>query len=593
MERPTKNTQKRTPMIKKLLLSFAAVAALALAASCSDDDDDSGAPDPGVIDTTTMLEVSETDIHFSKNGGETTFTITTNASPIEVTANVPWLRTTVSLGKDITTVTVIAQKFDGEGDDVYDPREGTLTVTAGKATKEVKVTQRPKDLLEPSDFVRDNFVLLAREIEYAGTGNTENPFKFKTNGEYTIEYPWWVINTGKEPGEEKYEVIEKFCFLGNYSDQPRVDSIVFTLGDQRFACHLVQAKTEFDFSAVKRTAHEVMAEIDLGWNATDAHLDGVREIYEGGATAGLVAQGVNAVRIPCSFLNENGNVNEFWLSNIKKSVDAVVKGGSYAIVSLADDGWLTNHVGDADTTALFRKFTIVWNAVATELIGFDDHVLFEAYDRYDPVGTKGPQKVYERLNELFVQTVRRTGANNFKRCLVLPIIDVESNSRLTMPQNDETPGRLIASFPFFAPRDFAVDGTKIYWGEPYKEFTDKCAAGWPEAQIRQLMSDLLAAYTAFPLMINACGTIAHASADEMCVNSEADYANAVARAAYENQVKLFLWDDGTVADGKFGIFNVASTGVTVGRQSYLDAFIAGLKGEMIEKEEPAEEETQK
>ncbi len=567
------------------MAALAALASMALMVGCDNGSDDET---PDGIDSSTSLIVSQDTIFLSKSGGEGSFTVTTNAAKVNVGEDADWISgAKVSLGQDSHKVVFSVDKYEANADDqsaaadqstTYDPRIAQMTVSVGSIEKKVVVYQYPEDLLEPSEFVKNNYVLIARELEYGGSGTTENPFKIISNGQYTIDCPWWVVNTKREAGSTKYEVIEYFQYLGNYDDQPREGSIVFTLGDKKIVCKLKQKATEFDFSGVSHDANILVPEIKLGWTLADATTSATQDQIKNGLFDAVAAEGINAVRIPCSFLSaESDEVNQFWLASVDDAVKAAVDKDMKVVVSLADDGWLSNNLENADTTVLFKNFTRVWYAVATQLIDYDEHLFFEGYDRYEPSSTKGSIQVYDRLNELFVQTVRRTGANNYKRCLLVPVYDADANKRMSLPDNDVVSGRLICSFPFFLPKDFALTGTKSLWGEPYSEFVDECSTGYPAAQISQLFSDVLSTYSSFPIVINSCGAVNH-KADEQSTSADAEalYAAALSKAASDNQMKLFMFDDNKTGAGSFGVFERTTSGVTLYRPKYLEAFKTGV-----------------
>ena len=102
------------------------------------------------------------------------------------------------------------------------------------------------------------------------------------------------------------------------------------------------------------------------------------------------------------------------MANLKKTVEAITarkvnEESAFAIVSLSN-----NNLRDLttwDSAHIFRDYDIIWSRIADALAQYDYHVLFEAYDQIPNTGNHTDVVLYSRLNQIFVDAVRHTGAN--------------------------------------------------------------------------------------------------------------------------------------------------------------------------------------
>lgn len=536
-----------------------------------------------------QLSVSADTLRAPNSGGTYTVEVSANVG-IEATAADNWLTVSVGDGTPATVSVEVGQYVaDRETLTGFGPRSSSITITAGDKSARIVVRQSAEDLLMYDNDTWLNSVGQAYHPNYEGG---ELLVGFQTNGDYEVSYPWWIVpgtveRTPVQGNEFVHSVKARFNVLMNYSDAQRSDSIVFTLGSERFSSKIVEDATQFDFSGVRHTAHEIAQSMKWGWNMTDAYenRDANVSALNEWMLDSLAGHGVNVVRLTCPFVDDDGSLNEFRVGSVKALAESVAQtgqstdGDAVAIVSMAVDGWLADKVAKGDTTTLFDTYARTWNRIATELILQNDHVLFEAYDHLS-VGELGADAlpVMRRLNEIFVQTVRRNGGNNYKRCLVIPI-DGESGATVEMPSNDVVTDRLMASFRFFRPTDYAdYNATKTLWGEPFKSGVDWSSYG--EEAVRRHFSDLLSRIpNGLPTLMAAFGTISHNETDSLMIGSEAYYANTVAKAAHDNGgIVPIVFDDNKFERGYFGVFRRDRDNF-LGRRSYVDAIDKGSRGE--------------
>ena len=142
------------------------------------------------------------------------------------------------------------------------------------------------------------------------------------------------------------------------------------------------------------------------------------------------AAGFGAVRIPITYrdhMDANGNIDQKWLARIRQVVDYCIKDDLYVIINIHHDtgnsGWLT---ADAATlTQSSAALKSMWEQIAVYFKDYGNHLLFEGFNeilnqkhQWNYAG-KENYEAENTLNQIFVDTVRKTGGNNASRYLVV------------------------------------------------------------------------------------------------------------------------------------------------------------------------------
>lgn len=571
------------------LIVFALISLFALAA-CDDDEK------PVSIDTEASVVLSKDTVYFSRAGGEVKISVTTNASPVTASAADGWVSTSISVGEPTELVLKVA-KYEGSHDSSeenkkdkdfvsesdttsltgYDPRMTTVTVTCGEISKTIVVFQTPEDLLIPEEWTYKNYCMEGSTFSAYWNG-LEIIVNFYTNGEPTIDFPWWIqqIEYTKKDG---YEAIAKFKVLANYG-KARTGKIVFSYGESSFTCLIPQSATNFDFKGVQKSATDLSHSMKCGWTFTGIESPDAVDALLSGVLDTLSEAGVNVVRIPCQLMADTTVSADFTLGYLKKVVDEVTsyKVGSdpmYAIVSMVNDGWMKKNL--ADTATVFSRFEKIWTLIANDFIESDYHVIFEAFDNIGETDARDQDIYYARLSQIFVDVVRRSGANNFKRCIAFPAYDAETDGVTTFPTDWEPDGRFFGSLPLFRPTDYTQPGaTSLFWGEPYKSESGNWSA-YTEEQMKAFFSNLSYRLATVPVIINACGSIAHKSLDgDLFADSESYYIGQIASMAKENYMVPVLYDDAICAESSFGVISLTDSNVRVQRRQYFNSFVDAI-----------------
>lgn len=551
-------------MLRHCCILFSALLSLAVI-SCNDDSEpvDNG-PDADV-----SIVFSQDSVVLSKSGGSVSVNITTNASPVTAVSNAGWL-SVASLSVGEPSVLTLSAGVNG-----YSERSTTVTVSCGEAQKELRVIQMPDDLLEPEDDTKINGVLQPIYPDWKGADIMVN---YETNGVPAVDMPWWIREVSSEK-MEGYKVSAKYKVLKNYG-KARTGKITFTLGEETFSCQIEQGKTEFDFSNVDKSASDVANAFRCGWTFTGGNAVGAVENLDGVLLDVVATDGINVVRIP--FSAGGDVVTEQIVASLKRAVEAATsrKVGDenmFVILSLSNDSWLMDNLSNSTAaTNTISSFENTWSIVADAFAEYDYHVIFEAYDHIAYSQNKADIAVYNSLNQAFVNAVRRSGANNFKRCLIIPGGEYESGVYAPMPDDEENTDRLLASFPFFQPLDYTKpDATKKFWGAEYSQETTDWSS-YSEDDITKAFSYLHSKQPRVPVVINSCGTIAHSDAnDDLYAASEAAYIGYVAKAAKAESFTPIVFDDAVCGLNSYGIFSLSSEAVSTRRELYLKAFVEG------------------
>lgn len=531
--------------------------------SCKDDSSSNdGGPDSGV-----SIVFSQDTVVLSKSGGTVSVNVTTNASPVKAETDNDWLSVIVSVGEP-SALSITA------GVNGYDERRASVTVFCGDSHKDLCVIQRPDDLLMPDEDTKNNVVLQPYHMDWNGADLIVN---YETNGIPTVDMPWWISEISSEK-KEGYNITAKYRILKNYGKE-RVGSIKFTLGEESFACQISQGKTGFIFSDVNKTASELANSFRCGWTFSSCAVGSSVDQLAAGLIDTVAAAGINVVRVP--FSAGDDVVIEQVVASLKKAVEVatsrkVAEENLFVIVSLNNDSWLMDNLSNSvlvDKT--IDDFSNIWSVVADALGEYDYHVIFEAYDHLAYSQNKADISVYNRLNQAFVDAVRHSGANNFKRCLVIPGGEYESGVYAPMPSDEENTDRLFASFSFFQPFEYTKpDATKKLWGVEYSQETVDWSS-YSEDDIARALSYMHSKQPRVPVIISSCGSIMHSSADDLYSDSEAAYIRCVAKAAKAESFTPVIYDDAVCGTNSYGVFSLADANKRTVRRAYIKAFVEG------------------
>ena len=192
----------------------------------------------------------------------------------------------------------------------------------------------------------------------------------------------------------------------------------------------------------------------------------------------FAAAGFKCVRIPITWWPHMDNVydatiDKVWLDRIAEVVNYALDAGLYCIINMHHDAhspsgqrgeWL--YADSANYGNITKGFQNVWTQIATYFKDYDYKLLFEGYNEItDASGAwfapkdAGGFETANRLNQDFVNAVRRTGGRNGTRNLVVSTYscgDMEASlSGFVMP-SDVKDGHLIVQIHCYRPAPFVT-----------------------------------------------------------------------------------------------------------------------------------------
>ena len=233
------------------------------------------------------------------------------------------------------------------------------------------------------------------------------------------------------------------------------------------------------------SAKELVKEMKLGWNlgnTLDSVADGMDkasnpEAFETAwgnpvTTEALIAkiieEGFNVIRFPVSWRNHiddsaDCKIDDVWMDRVQEVVDWAYSRGAYVILNIHHEDWHDTYYENQEAAG--RKLRKVWVQIAKRFEEYDEHLIFEGMNEPRKRGTEwewnGGDKegwdVVNALNKIFIATIRSTGGNNPKRCLMIPGYAANCSvgiKHLEIPEGDD---KLIASVHAYEPFDFALN----------------------------------------------------------------------------------------------------------------------------------------
>lgn len=286
--------------------------------------------------------------------------------------------------------------------------------------------------------------------------------------------------------------------------------------------------------------------------------------------------GFRTVRIPVTWHNhvtDDGSgpvISAVWLDRVQEVVDYAYDNGMYVILNTHHDN--TAHIeGEggyypdlAHAEESDRYIAGIWTQLAERFKDYDEHLIFESMNEPRLVGTgyewnfnagaaecKEAAESINRLNQVFVDTVRASGGNNAERYLMLPGYDASLAGAVTelyrLPE-DTVADRLIVSVHAYTPYDFALRPN----GESGVTSHFSCEEASSVHEIDDLVNSLYRKYVSqgIPVVIGEYGAMNR----DNNTQDRVDYYAYYTAAARANGMTCCVWDNGAFTSGEtFGI----------------------------------------
>ena len=340
--------------------------------------------------------------------------------------------------------------------------------------------------------------------------------------------------------------------------------------------------------------NQIVEAMGAGWNLgnqLESAIGGTPcETYWGNPTIteGLIQAvrnaGFKSIRVPVSYLNKIGSgpdytIDSAWLNRVQEVVDMCIENDLYVIINMHGDGYNSIDGGwllcnGSDQASIREKYQACWEQIAYKFKDYDHHLIFESMnEEFD--GTYGtPNSTYysniNTLNQIFVDTVRKTGGNNAKRWLMVPgwntnIEYTAGNYGFVIPSDnylssDIASGekRIMISVHYYDPWDFcgAESSTYTQWGSKASD-SSKVPGYCDEAYMNYAFGLLQSRFTSqgYPVVIGEYGAIDKSAYDWQNAACRADYALKVCTYADMYGCIPFWWDNGYNGTYGFALFD--------------------------------------
>ncbi|WP_259067127.1 cellulase family glycosylhydrolase [Mucilaginibacter sp. X4EP1] len=339
-----------------------------------------------------------------------------------------------------------------------------------------------------------------------------------------------------------------------------------------------------DQTGVTSTAAQLATKFQVGWNIGNTLEASGGETAWGNpmVTQALIDEvksaGFTAVRIPCDWdqyaNSSTAQIQQAWLTRVQQVVQYCVNDGLYVILNIHwDDGWLEDNCTTTAQVAVNAKQKAFWEQIATQMRGFDEHVIFASANE-PAVSDATGMGVLLSYHQTFVNAVRSTGGHNSYRVLLIqgPTTSIDyTNSLMNTLPTDQAANRLMVEVHYYTPFNFcgltadASWGNMFYyWGSGYHSTTD--------ASRNSTFGEESDAPSEFPLMqkkfINngipvilgeygAIRRLTTLSEDALTLHlaGRAYYINYITHQALQYGLHPFYFDDGSTGNNAFRIIN--------------------------------------
>lgn len=322
-----------------------------------------------------------------------------------------------------------------------------------------------------------------------------------------------------------------------------------------------------------KNAVEFAANLKLGWNLGNtldatggSGLSSETSWGQPKATKKLFQyikkQGFTSVRIPVSWGNHvdsDYNIDDAWMNRVTEVVDYAVDNGLYVIINSHHDCdyYYPTEAHYDDSEEYIEK---IWSQVADNFKNYDEHLVFESmneprlmntnkewwFSENDKDGVESI-KCINKLNQVFVDTVRKSGGKNKNRYLMVPSNAASAgnalNKNFEMPK-DTVKNHLMVSVHAYSPYDFAMNaGGYSKWSSS------------KESELKDFMKKLDQKFIkkGYGVVIGEFG-----ATNKNNLQDRVKWAESYTKLAASYGIPCFLWDNGgtgTTGTENFGMID--------------------------------------
>lgn len=298
-------------------------------------------------------------------------------------------------------------------------------------------------------------------------------------------------------------------------------------------------------------------EYEKGWTGYYT----TRELIHSVAEAGF-----GFIRMPVSWHNhvdKDFNISADWMDRVQEVVDWCLEEDLCVILNTHHDNSADYYYPDSKHfDSSVRYLTAVWGQMAERFRNYDDRLILESLNEPRLAGTDhewyldpndaacmDSADVINRLNQLFVDTVRSTGGNNATRYLCVPGYDASpANLKpgIFVLPTDTADNRIIVAGHAYVPYNFALN-TK-----------GNADFSWDNnAQRADIMGNINVLYDHFiskgiPAVMDECGCL-----DKNNLPARLDWCVRYVAYASSRGLPVAWWDNGAFSGNgeNFGLFS--------------------------------------
>ena len=315
------------------------------------------------------------------------------------------------------------------------------------------------------------------------------------------------------------------------------------------------------------------------------------------------AAGFKSIRIPVSYFakiddDKDYTIDSKWLDRVQEVVDYCIKNDLYAVINIHGDGYNTIDgswllCNGKNQTEIKKKYKKVWKQIAERFKNYDEHLLFESMnEEFDGSYSEPNKEYYQNINDynqIFVDTVRKTGDNNTKRWLIIPgwntnIDYTTGDYGFKLPTDqyrdksiDKEEQRIMISVHYYSPWDFCGGENCVItqWGneadDPSKTSTT-CDETYMKNQLNLMKTTF--ADKGYPVFIGEYGSIDKTSYDSENEYYRAYFARKLCQLSRKNGCIPMYWDNGYNGVHGFGLFDLTTCEIT--QPVIIDAIMEGF-----------------
>ncbi len=392
----------------------------------------------------------------------------------------------------------------------------------------------------------------------------------------TAEYERFYVPT---PDELKKAVLKGKTISSSYSFKEEKASKAVQISD----CMGLGFNLGNTFDSVVRPGSEISGlDVETAWKNPKTTREMITAIRKGG---------FKTMRLPVSWHNhvsgEDLSVDPAWMERVKEVVSWCLEEDMYVILNTHHDifpGFLAPDNENIEKALIFMER--IWVQISEAFRDFSDELLlfepmneirvhaasYEWTPDYDDPGCVQAMENINRLNKVFVDTVRASGGNNAERCLVIPGYSTSTEGvcweGFILPE-DTVEGRLFVTAHIYSPAHFAF---YLKEGANFTEFDINSAESTDP--IDERLSKLYERYVTkgIPVTIGEFGTVDKDNDPERvkCL------AYTLAKAT-QLGIRCCYWDNGVFKRYGDGMAIFDRKALSFPRIEPVEAMINGIK----------------